>query len=745
MLKYFTLGIPSLLSSWRNLFSKEFLFADTMAGLTVAFIAIPLSLAIALASGVSAGAGLITAIVAGIVCALFGGTPLAVSGPAAAMAVIIADNVEWYGVEGVILICLVAGLMQLVSGALGIGRYARYVPLPVIAGFTAGIGAIIFIGQLPRAFGLQPPPESHVFSVFQHITEYFHEINYVCLGLVLLTLVVIRLLPKLYPRLPSILPAVAMTTAIVYFMNLSTTANISLIGEIPHTLPLPKLPNMHAIPFGELMWNSFTVYLLASLETLLSSSAIDRLTSGQKNDPDQELIGQGLGNMAVAMFGGIPVTGVIARSMVNLKAGAKTRRASILHSFFILAAVFLAAPLISLIPIVALAAVLFSVSFGMLNYREFYWLWATSRSEAIIYLLTFFAIIFVDLIAGIQVGIAAASLIVLFKAAKTHLNISASSEDNIIRLSLAGSLTFLSNKEISELEKRINESKPDEIVLIDLTHITNLDSSGTAAIVSLFKLCRERDMKCYMKGLSRRFEPLFHTDEGRNIINHCYLISENELRKKDESIASSFSSRGRLIHGVQRFYAERQQNDKRLFDYLANTQDPHTLFITCSDSRIIPSQLTSSDPGDLFIIRNVGNFVPPYTKVTPHGEAAAFEFALNNLEITDIVICGHANCGAVRACCSKDDLSDTPLHRWIRQMRSHLHIPENNDQASIDKLAMENVMVQMESLKQYPVVQAKLNEGTVSLHAWFYHFDQGLIYEWNEETQRFEPILTESR
>jgi len=737
----FNLGIPSLLQGWRAIFSPQYLFADTLAGITVAFIAIPLSLAIALASGVSPEAGLVTAIIAGIVCSLFGGTPLAVSGPAAAMAIIIADNVESYGIEGLVLICLMAGLMQVISGVFGLGRYARYVPLPVVAGFTAGIGAIIFIGQLPRAFGLMPPPESHVFTVFQHISDYFHEINYICLSLVILTLVIIKALPKLLPKVPAILPAVAVTTAVVYFFNLKTTANISLIGAIPQSLPMPTIPKFNAIPFVELMWSSFTVYLLASLETLLSSTAIDRLTSGQKNDPDQELIGQGLGNVAVSLFGGMPVTGVIARSMVNIKAGAKTRRASIIHSLIILLAVVAVGPLIALIPIAALAAVLFSVAVGMLNYKELYWLWQTSRSEAIIYVMTFLAIIFVDLIAGIQVGVAAASLFVLLKAAKTHLHISSSAHDNIIRLSLSGSLTFLSNNEITELEKRLTSSKPGEIAIIDLSSISNLDSSGAAAIIELFKLCHGRQTKCYIKGLSRRFEPLFHSVEGRDILNNYYIVSENELKQKHQESAP-ISSRGRLIHGVQRFYAERQHNDKRLFEFLANKQDPHTLFIACSDSRVIPSQITSSDPGDLFIVRNVGNVVPPYVKNTPHGEAAALEFALTQLNITDIVVCGHANCGAIRACCSNVDSPQTELQHWISNIRSQLNLKQTK---STDQFAMDNVLNQVNNLKQYPVVQDKLKSGTVNIHAWFYNVDQGLVYEWSDDAKEFKSILGEQQ
>jgi carbonic anhydrase len=741
-MKYFNtarlnLGIPTLLADWRAMLSPKYLVADTVAGLTVAFIAIPLSLAIALASNVSPETGLITAIVAGIVCAFFGSAPLAVSGPTAAMAIIIADNIEKFGMTGVVLICFMAGLMQLLSGLTGLGRFARYIPLPVIAGFTAGIGAIILIGQLPRAFGLEPPPESHIFSVIQHLFDYMHQINYLSLSLVGITLLVIYGLTQWLPRIPPILPAVAVTTAIVYYFNLSNTSHIELIGTLPSTLPHPAFPDFQSVPLTKLAWNAFSVYLLASVETLLSCTALEKMAASQKIDPNQELVGQGLGNIAVSLFGGMPGSNLIARSIINVKAGAKTRRSSIIHALTILIAILAIGPLIALIPIAALAGVLFFVSVGMLNYKEFYLLWRMSRSEAMIYAITFLGIIFVDLVAGIQVGIAAASIWVLLKATKTQFHISSSTHDRIIRLSLSGSLTFLSSNEIAELEKRLHNANPGEMVIIDLSRMINLDSSGATAIIDLNKLCLGRDVPCYIKGLARRFEPLFHTESGKKLLDEYYIVSENELREKHEKIIP-LSSRGRLVHGVQRSYTERQNEDKRLFEFLSKKQDPHTLFITCADSRIIPSNITSSDPGDLFIVRNVGNFIPPFSDHMPHGEAAALEFALSQLNITDIVVCGHANCGAIHASVAQKQTPYAELNQWIDQIRSELHLSEKK---SVDEFAMDSVLNQIKHLKTYPIVKRKLAEGTLTLHAWFYHFDQSIVYEWDEKTNAFKSIL----
>lgn len=731
--KNLNLGLPNLLPEWKSLFTTQYLMADIIAGITVAFIAIPLSLAIALASGFTPGAGLITAIVAGIVCAFFGGTRLAVSGPAAAMAVLIADNVDKFGIEGVVLIALFAGVLQLLSGIFGLGKFARYVPLPVIAGFTAGIGVIIIVGQLPRAFGLMPPKESDVVSVFFHLKEYMHEINGACLLLVILTIAVIRGLPKLLPRVPPILPAVAITTAITYAFSLSS---IPTIGAIPSSLPSPHLPNFHAMSFYNLALNGFAVYLLASLETLLSASAIDKIISDKKHDADQELIGQGIGNIAVSLFSGIPITSVIARSATNVRAGAKTRRSSIIHSLVILATIYTLAPLISIIPIAALAGVLFSVAISMVNRKEFQDLWNTSRSEAFIYAITFFVIVFVDLIAGVQAGMIAASLIVLAKAAKTHMHIFVATQDNIVRLSLTGSLTFLSTSKIKELENRLEKVASGDTVILDLSHINNLDSSGASAIGDLFNYCKDRKLNFYIKGLPRKYESTLTLCVDKDILENSYLISESELRTKDASLAPH-SARGRLIHGFHRFYEDKKYNDKRLFEFIAQKQDPHTLFITCSDSRIIPSMITSADPGELFIIRNVGNFVPPYDPTQLHSESVAIEFALKNFDIRDVVICGHASCGAIKACCQKEPAFSAENQPWIEMIRQKLHIDKDSSINAISQMSVRN---QIDNLKTYPVVKEKLASGSLYIHGWFFDFDQTLVYEWDESSKIFIPL-----
>jgi carbonic anhydrase len=722
------LGIPNLWPEWKKLFSGRYLMNDISAGVTVACVAIPLSLAIALASGVSPAVGLVTAIIGGIICALFGGTPLAVSGPAAAMSILIANSVEKFGVKGLVFICLMIGVMQLVSGILRLGRLSRFVPLPVIGAFTSGIGVIIIIGQLPRVFGLPQPDQSHIFGVISHLWQYAANMKPMAILLVVATIAIIRLLPKLFPKIPAAIIAVIAATAAVSFFSLN---NIPLIGEIPRTLPMPKLPIMTIDSMSQLMLTTFTIYMLACLETLLSSSAIDKLIKQEKHDPDQELIGQGLGNIVTSLFGGIPLTGVIARSAVNVKSGAKTRRASIIHSIVILLTVFVAAPLIAKIPIAVLAGVLLSVAFSMINYSEFRNLLQSSRSEAGIYVVTFLMIIFVDLTAGIQVGILAACLIVLVRASRAVMH-SHHSKD-AVRLTLSGSLTFLSLSKMTDLEKHLQEASPTKPLILDLSNVTDLDSSGASAIVDFVTNFQNRGFNVFLKGLPRKFETLFNIVDGQAIYEEVNLVSESEL--KDKLALKSFY--GKLVHGVQKFHADRDEYDRRLFDHIADKQDPHTLFITCSDSRILTSMITQSDPGELFIVRNVGNYIPPYTSKELHSEMAAVEFALTQLDIREIVICGHSSCGAIKACCEENLNVPSQLEGWIKRIKSQLTIDNPEDIAA---LAKQNVLNQIENLMLYPVVQQKIEKKSLTIHGWFIDLEQHEIYEWDQKQKIFRPI-----
>ncbi len=639
------LGIRSLLPDWKAMFAFRGLQDDLIAGVTVASVAIPLALAIALASSVHPSVGLISAIVGGIICAVWGGTPLAVSGPAAAMAVLIGSVVEENGMGGLLVVGVFCGLFQLLSGILGLGRFAKFIPTPVIAGFTAGIGAIILIGQLPRALGLPPPPESRVFDVVTHLAELFHEAQPLSVLVCLLTLLTIFGLPRIFPKLPAPLIAVVIPSILVAWLGW----DVPFIGSIPNHLPMPRLPAMPTGGWLPLLETGFIVYALASLETLLSSSAADKLSQGRRHDPDQELVGQGLGNLTVALFGGMPVTGVIARSALNIQAGAKSRRSAIIHSLVLLLAVYLFSGTLSRIPIAVLAGVLLAVSLRMLHPRELTELLHHSRLDAFVYVVTFLTIVFVDLIVGVQAGVVVAVLITMFRAWRAR--------------------------------------------------------AGGAVHVTGWRHPAERGVT--------------------------------------DAIPAPSTEQSRLLDGVARYRRDFRARYQALFEKLAHGQTPHTLFITCSDSRISPNLITATEPGELFVVRNVGNIVPAFGSGTP-AEGAAIEYAIGVLGVKDIVICGHTRCGAMTEIISgkiylPENARRFPsIAEWLKEGEDlRLQLPNGS---SPDQAAEKNLEIQLERLNGYPIVKEALERGKVKLHAWIFDIQGGELREWSETEKTFIPV-----
>lgn len=726
-------GIRHLINEWKQLLRPQFLQQDLLAGFTVACVAVPLSLAIALASGVSPATGLITAIVAGITCALFGGTPLAVSGPAAAMAVLVASVVQQFGLNGLLIVVLGAGILQLLSGLFGAGKFAKFVPTPVIMGFTAGIGAIILIGQLPRALGLPPPDQSQIFHVIRDLGAELKNTHFNDLALVLATLAIIFGLPKLTKRFPAPLVAVLLPSIAAYAFGL----NEETIGEIPRTLPLPKFPVLPSGGYLELLTAAFMVYALASLETLLSSSAVDKIArSGKRHDPNQELIGQGLGNIVSAMFGGIPVTGVIARSALNVQSGAKTRRASIIHSLFLIGFIFLFAPLISKIPVSVLAGVLLSVALKMLNPHELIGLWKVSRIEAFVYTLTFFVIVFVDLIVGVQAGIVAALLIMAIQLGRLRTRFHLSEGEGPYRFAIDGSITFVSSSKIASLSLHLEDLKAGRGVIVDFSKVTSIDASGGEQIVELLTGLKNRGFKFALQNVSQRCQKTLIACDADGVAVKSFAVTESDVNRL---LAVVHSSLDRLVYGVEGFRKEQHPQYSQLFSQLANQQNPHTLFITCCDSRIDPNLITSTVPGELFVVRNVGNIIPPYVSPSTLSEGAAIEFAVDVLGVKEIVVCGHSGCGAMKAILSPKTLDGTiGLKHWLSNAVTILDDAGVNIDA--DVASRLNARRQIENLITYEPISRKLAKGELRLHAWFYDIGRGELENWNEDHKSFIPV-----
>jgi carbonic anhydrase len=730
------LGMRRLLPEWRSMVSSKHLKDDLIAGITVACVAVPLALAIALASGVSPAVGLVTAIVAGVVCALFGGSRLAVSGPAAAMAVLIAALVEEYGLGGLLVVGVTCGVLQIVTGVFGLGRFIRLVPLPVVAGFTAGIGAIILIGQLPRALGLRPPDESHVFDVVTHIADLLHETRPAAVLLTLGALIVIYGLPKLTRRIPSHLAAVVVATVAVSLFGIDAET----IGEIPRSFPRPKLPELpHGVALTALAGSAFIVYAIASLETLLSSAAVDKLAPGPRSDPDQDLIGQGLGNMISALFGGIPVTGVIARSATNVQAGAKTRRAAIIHAAALVVVVLVAASVIGRIPIAALAAVLFSVAFRMLDPRAFLRLWKHSRGDGMIYAVTFLVIVFVGLLEGVQWGVVAALVIAAIQLGRSRLTVRAARAGEHYVFELSGPLTFLSSLEMETLRRELDLLETARGVVVDLREVSIMDASGTERLAGIVAHARSRGLRPVVLGLNdeQRAKLIASTDDPLE------GVLAGSQREAMALLGEHTSADRQLTAGVERYRRSTRPSYAQLFEQLAEEgQAPHTLFITCSDSRVVPGLITGTDPGELFIVRNLGALVPRERAGYGSSVGAAIDYAVGILGVGKIVLCSHSGCGAIKALlASVDEQQPFPsLEAWLTVNDVRPLLASFAPSLAADDVARLVARAQIERLVTYRVVAEATKAGRLSLAAWFFDVRSGELEEWSPHDQRFVGV-----
>ncbi|AZP16061.1 SulP family inorganic anion transporter [Streptomyces aquilus] len=389
---------------------------DLLAGLTVAIVALPLALGFGVSSGLGAAAGLATAVVAGALAAVFGGSNLQVSGPTGAMTVVLVPIVGEYGPTGVLTVGVMAGVMLVALAALRAGRYMQYVPAPVVEGFTLGIACVIGLQQIPNALGVPKPEGDRVLVVAWRAVEAFATSpNWTAVGFAGAVAVVMLVGARWRPTVPFSLLAVAAATVVAQAAGLDAARPI---GDLPSGLPAPSLSFLELGSLGTLLAPAVAVAALAALESLLSASVADGMTVGQKHDPDRELFGQGLANIAAPLFGGVPATGAIARTAVNVRTGASSRLAALTHAAILAVIVFAAAPLVSRIPLAALAGVLLATAVRMVETGSLRAMAKATRSDALILVLTAAATLVLDLVYAVIIGLAAAGALALRAVAK---------------------------------------------------------------------------------------------------------------------------------------------------------------------------------------------------------------------------------------------------------------------------------------------------------------------------------------
>lgn len=509
---------------------------DLIAGLTVGVVALPLALAFGISSGVGAAAGLVTAVVAGVVAAVFGGSHVQVSGPTGAMAVVLAPIVAHYGVGSVALVTVLAGVIVVVAGMTGLGRAVTFIPWPVMEGFTLGIAVIIFLQQVPAALG-QPVPQGRppLAAAAQVVAAADLGTAGPALVVVLVTAALMVGLPRLHSALPASLLAVIAATVLAAGLSLTVTR----IGVLPDQLPTPHWPHTDLAALKTLAGAALAIAALAAIESLLSARVAAAMSATGPYDPDRELVGQGLASVASGVFGGMPATGAIARTAVNVRSGARTRVAAITHSVLLLAVVYLASGPVGEIPLAALAAVLMVTALRMVPYRSVVRIVRASRSSAVTFALTAVVTVCFDLIQAVEIGIAVTAVFALRALARRSSvareglpGPAEPGDERIALLRLDGAMFFGAAERISAA---ISDARHPEIsvVIIRLSQLGLLDATGAHTLAQITRDLEAQGITVIIKGVQPEHESLL-----RNVGVFDGLRHDNHLVDTlDEAIA----------------------------------------------------------------------------------------------------------------------------------------------------------------------------------------------------------------
>lgn len=415
---HWRLLVPKLITTLRQGYGLRSFQADAIAGLTVAIVALPLAMALAIASGATPDKGLYTAIVAGFLISALGGSRFQIGGPTGAFVVIVFTVIQQHGYDGLVLATLMAGVILVVAGLAGLGSWIKYIPEPVVVGFTSGIALIIFSSQIKDLFGLQIPTASAgVWEAWSANWAARGTVSWPSVAIAFGALATILLIRRYAPRLPGFLVAVIGASIAVYLLDLPTATIGSRFGGIPSSLPVPVMPTITAARLVELTPSAFTIAFLAGIESLLSAVVADGMTGGRHRS-NCELVAQGVANAASAFFGGLPATGAIARTATNVRTGARSPVAGMLHAVFLMAFMAFLAPLAVFVPLACLAAVLVVVAWNMSEIDHVRHLLKAPAGDRLVLILTFALTVLVDLTVAIGVGVVFASLLFMHRMAE---------------------------------------------------------------------------------------------------------------------------------------------------------------------------------------------------------------------------------------------------------------------------------------------------------------------------------------
>ncbi|MFD7817750.1 SulP family inorganic anion transporter [Streptomyces sp. NPDC059785] len=739
--------------------------ADLSASVAVFLIALPLSLGIALATGAPLQAGLVAAAVGGLLAGRFGGSALQVSGPAAGLTVVTADLIHRYGWRTTCAITVLAGLAQLGLGCLRVARTALAVSPAVVHGMLAGIGVTIAVAQLHIVLG--GTPQSSVVANLRGLPAQLARVDLAAVSTSALTLVLLLAWPRIPGRVgrvlrkvPAALVAVAGASAIASLAGLSL-AMVDLPSWSSHALA--GLPEGPALGLAAAV---LTTTLVCSVQSLLGAVAVDKLAARKpglrarvgRSDLDRELLGQGAANVVSGTLGGLPVAGVAVRSSANVHAGAVSRNSTMLHGVWVVIAALLLVPVLELIPLASLAALVMAVGIQMVSLHHIRTV--TRHREVLVYAVTTLGVVVFGVLEGVALGVAVAVAVALHRLTRTR--ITHEETDGVHHIHVRGQLTFLA---VPRLSRALHPVPQGAAVVVELDgsfmdhaayetlqdwQNTHLAQGGTVELTGRRSGTRIAEPGSASHCRCRPWTP-WRNHQCDSTADQWSAPDDDrpgDVGEPGEAADRTESGGHRLARGISAF----QRNTAPLVrDELARLaregQQPSQLFLTCSDSRLVTSMITSSGPGDLFVVRNVGNLVPsPGEESGDDSVAAAIEYAVDVLKVRSITVCGHSGCGAMQALLNADpDGPRTPLTRWLRHGRPSLErlvaderpLPRLAARApadAVEQLCLTNVVQQLEHLRAHQSVARALRDGGVELHGMYFHVGEAQAY-----------LLTESR
>ena len=555
-------NIQTKLFSCLKTYDKKTFMSDLMAGIIVGIVALPLAIAFGIASGVTPEKGIITAIVAGLVISLFGGSKVQIGGPTGAFIIIIYGIIQKYGIEGLTIATLMAGFFLVLFGLLRLGTIIKYIPYPIVVGFTSGIAVTIFTTQIKDLFGLTLPSNpSDFIEKWGVYLQNFNTIDPWCALIGVASVVVIAVTPRFSKKIPgSLIAIILMTIVALLLKNFAGVLSIETIGDrfsISNELPAAQVPDMNWETIKSLVSPAITIAILGAIESLLSATVADGVI-GDHHDSNTELVAQGLANIASPLFGGIPATGAIARTMTNINNGGKTPVAGIIHAVVLLLIFLFLMPLAKYIPMACLAGVLVVVSYGMCGWRSFLELMKNPKSDVTVLLITFFLTIIFDLTIAIEVGLIIACLLFMKRMSETtdvkaiteeiDLNQDAEfSTGNLDHLiipqgvevyEINGPYFFGAGNKFEEIMASFGD-RP-KVRIIRMRKVPFVDSTGIHNLTNLCEMSKKEGIQIVLSGVREKVNGqlehagFYHLIGEENICSHINLALKraNEIIEK---------------------------------------------------------------------------------------------------------------------------------------------------------------------------------------------------------------------